>query len=234
MLGTNQSCTCHSFPTRWSPFFFWCNNTCWNWHFFVLIDITRCLNLVTPSCPPSSPTLWKPNNLILSPVANFFGGSPIWTRVYFAFSRHSFKYYAITFPLMCGFNNKHLIISSSYHTYISFILSPLPYNIMYMSWFSTSYSCPSFLQCQCGHTIDDLCTHLFRCPCKSEHTTPNTLWDIITTIVQKDVSHFFPCHIQQQVDILIIINESRPWWTSSLLTQLAQIWCSKHQRWQHI
>jgi hypothetical protein len=35
-----------------------------------------------------------------------------------------------------------LVISSSYHTYISSILNSLFYNITYMSWFATSYDWP--------------------------------------------------------------------------------------------
>jgi hypothetical protein len=69
-------------------------------------------------------------------------------------------------------------------------------------------------QCQCGHTIDNLGTHLLRCPCGSEHITAhNTLWNIVATIaleskahVQKEVCHLFPRHTRQQVDILITKN----------------------------
>ncbi len=121
-----------------------CNNTCWNWHFFILNGTTRCLNLVIASCPLLSPTFCKPNNSIISPIASFFGRSLTWIGVYFAFSKHSFKYHVSTSPLMCGSKGKHLIISSSYHTCISYIINPLPYNIMYPSWFATSYSCPFF------------------------------------------------------------------------------------------
>ncbi len=122
-----------------------------------------------------------------------------------------------TFLLLCGSKGKRLVINSSYHTYISFILSPLPYSIIYPSWFVTSYSRPSFLWCQCGHTIDELCTHLFWCLCRSEHTTTHdTLWDIIAIVVlesgahvQWEVSHLFLYHTRQRVDILIIINDFR-------------------------
>jgi hypothetical protein len=59
-------------------------------------------------------------------------------------------------------------------------------------------------QCQCGHTIDDLGTHLLWCPYRSEHTIAhNTLWDVIAIIaleseahVQKEVSHLFSHHTQ--------------------------------------
>jgi len=52
--------------------------------------------------------------------------------------------------------------------------------------------------CQCGHTINNLGTHLLQCPYGNECTTThNTLRDVIATIalengthVQKEVSHF--------------------------------------------
>ncbi len=49
------------------------------------------------------------------------------------------------FPFMCRSKGKSFVINSSYHTYISFILSPLPSNITYPCWLATSYSCPSFI-----------------------------------------------------------------------------------------
>ncbi len=70
---------------------------------------------------------------------------------------------------------------------------------------------PTFSRCQCGHTIDNLGTHLFRCPCENERTiVHDTFQGSIVAIalengphIEREVSHFFPCHLQQQVDILI-------------------------------
>jgi hypothetical protein len=45
---------------------------------------------------------------------------------------------------MCMSKGRHLVISSSYHTNISFIISPFSYNTMHSSWLVTSYSCPPF------------------------------------------------------------------------------------------
>jgi hypothetical protein len=67
-------------------------------------------------------------------------------------------------------------------------------------------------QCQCGHTIDDLGTHLLWHPYMSEHIIAhNTLQNTVTTIilesgahVQREVSHLFLHHSRRQVDILII------------------------------
>jgi hypothetical protein len=46
---------------------------------------------------------------------------------------------------MCGSKGKHLVISSAYHTNISFINDPFSYNILYPSWFTTSYNCSPFM-----------------------------------------------------------------------------------------
>ncbi len=68
-----------------------------------------------------------------------------------------------------------------------------------------------FSRCQCGHTINDLGTHLLRCPYKNERTiAQNTLRDVIATIalengahIQKEVSHVFLHQTQWQINILI-------------------------------
>jgi hypothetical protein len=67
-----------------------------------------------------------------------------------------------------------------------------------------------FSQCQCGHSIDNLDIHLLQCHFESEHTTHDTLWNIIATIVlksgthvQREVSHLFLHHTQWWMDILI-------------------------------
>lgn len=48
------------------------------------------------------------------------------------------------FLLMCESKGKRLVINSSYHTNILFIISLFFFSIMYSSWFVTSYSGPSF------------------------------------------------------------------------------------------
>ncbi len=48
----------------------------------------------------------------------------------------------------------------------------------------------NFSWCQCGHTIDNLDTHLFRCPCGSDCITAhNTLRDIIAPIALESGTH---------------------------------------------
>jgi hypothetical protein len=45
-------------------------------------------------------------------------------------------------------------------------------------------------QCQCGHTIDDLGTHLLWCPCESERTiAQNTFRNTIATIILESGAH---------------------------------------------
>jgi len=60
------------------------------------------------------------------------------------YHKNSFRYCASTFPFICGSRGKHLVISSSYHTNISFIMNSFSYNTMYLSWLATFYSCPPF------------------------------------------------------------------------------------------
>jgi len=116
LLGcwTKHSCTCHSFPTWWLPYFSQCSNTCWNWHFPVLDGTTRCSNHVTQRCLLSCPTLWKLNGSSLPLVASFFCGSLTRTTICFPFSRHYFGYHTSTSLLMCESKGRCLVISSSY------------------------------------------------------------------------------------------------------------------------
>jgi hypothetical protein len=43
---------------------------------------------------------------------------------------------------------------------------------------------------QCGHAIEDLGSHLLRCPCGGEHTTTHdTFWNIIVVIALESGAH---------------------------------------------
>jgi len=198
----------------------------------------RYLSHVTLGYLLSDPTLWGLSDSILSPIIGFFGKSPTRARICFSSSRCSFKYHVNTFLLKCGFKGKCLVISSSYHTCILFILNPFPYNITYMSWLATSYDCPSF-------TMLVLSYHWWSkypfvsMPCESECiTTHNTFWDIVITLPWRMEHMFrrrFPTFtLATSNDAWIFLSLetiSRPWWMLSLLTWLAQIWCNKHQQW---
>jgi hypothetical protein len=142
MFDINHFCTCHLFLAKWLSYSYKCNSTCWDWHFFILDGTMRYLNHVTSNCPLSSPTFRKLNDLVLSPVASFFGKSPTWVEVYLTSNKCFFKYHASMFPLRS--RSKCIVIGWSYHAYISFILSPFPYGITYPLWLVTSYNCPFF------------------------------------------------------------------------------------------
>jgi hypothetical protein len=203
VLGIDYSRTCDLFPIGWSFYSFRCNNTCWDWHFPIWDDITKCPNHVIISCSFLGPTLGKPNGSILSLVVIFFGKLPTRVKVFLIFSRCSFEYRVNTFSFMCGSRGKRLVISSSYHAIIPllsthFLTTPhthfgLPHPIIsHLSW------------CHYDITIDNLGTHLFWCPSRSEHTTTrNTFRNIVVAIVlengthvQKEVSHLFLRHTQ--------------------------------------
>jgi hypothetical protein len=83
----------------------------------------------------------------------------LWRIAYMSRSLLPFGYHMSTFLFMCGSTGRHLVISSSYHTNILFIIDPLSHSIMYLFWLATSYSV-HLSRCECGHTIDDLSTHL--------------------------------------------------------------------------
>jgi hypothetical protein len=73
------TCLRQVFITRWSPYSFRCNNTCWDWHFLILDNITRCPSYVTPSCSFLGPTFGKLNGLVLSLGISFF--SRLFTQI---------------------------------------------------------------------------------------------------------------------------------------------------------
>jgi len=214
MLGTDHPYTYYLFPVGWSPYSFGCSSTCRDWHFPVLDDIMKYPKLVTPGCLLLSPTFWKPNGFVLSPIVSFFTELPTQEKLSPTPNKHSFKYHVNMFPLMCKSKNKCLVISSSYHMCILFIFSPFVFNTTYLSWLTTSYGC-HLLECRYGHTIDNLNTHLLWCLCGNEHIIAHdTFQDTLVAItcrngahVQKEVSHLFLHHTWQQVDILIFIND---------------------------
>jgi len=113
--------------TRWSPYFSRC--TCWNQHFPILNGITRCSSHVTPRCLFSCPTFWKLSGFVLPPVVSFFGGLFTRVEVCFTSNRHSFEYCTSTFSFMCRSRGKHLVINSSYHTNISFVIDSFSHTL---------------------------------------------------------------------------------------------------------
>ncbi len=105
----------------------------------------RCLSHVIRGLSLSCLTFWEPTGSILTLVAGFFGGSFTWVGICLFFSRLSFKYCVSTSMFMCESKGKCLVINSSYHINILFIIGPLFfYNTTYPSWLATCYSCPPF------------------------------------------------------------------------------------------
>jgi hypothetical protein len=205
--GINRFCTCQSFPTRWSLYFFRCRNTCRDRHFPLPNSIMRCPNHVTLGCLLSCPTLWEPSNLILPPIARFFGGSFTQAKVCFLFNRHSFEYHISTFSLMYRLGASTWLIvclsTPTFHLTLTHFLITL---CSHFGW--PHHTITQLSWCECGHTIDYLGTHFFRCPYGSEHTsTHNTLQDIVATHVQREVSYLFFRHTQQGMDIFITKND---------------------------
>ncbi len=133
-------------------------------------------------------------------------------RVCIISSRHSFRYHENTYPLMCRSKGRHLLISLSCHTCISFILNPLPYNIMYPSWHATSYGCPSFMVLAWSYHW--WFKYSFASMPFREWTYNNpwytlgyccSYWFGKWNTFQREVSHLFSHHTQQWMDIFIII-----------------------------
>jgi hypothetical protein len=154
---------------------------------------------------------------LLPPIASFFSGLITQTKVCFPFSRCSFRYHASTSLLMCESKGRHLVISSSYHTNISFIISPLSYNTTYLSRLATSYSCTPFTMSMWSYHWQSRYPFAFSAPLGMNMQQPTTHFDIWLqnivlenkTHVQRELSHLFPCHIWWQVDILITKDNFR-------------------------
>jgi hypothetical protein len=229
MLNIDCSYTCHSFPTRWSPYYSGCNNTCWNWHFPIPNGTMRYSSLVTPSYSLSCLTIWEPNGLVWSSITSFFDRSPTRAKVCLAFNICSFKYYASTFSFICRSKVRCLVISSSYHTCISFILSPLSYNITYLFGFVTSYICPSFMLLVWSYhlwsrypfALVPLWEWAYSSPQDISSYCHNYWFGKWSTRSKGGFPPFPLSHWTRSGYPLSLNIISKPWWTSSLLTQFA-------------
>ncbi len=71
------------FLVGWLPCFSRCNNTCWDRHFLVLDDITKCMSHVTLMCLFLCTTFWKLNGSISTPIVGFFSGLLPWAWICF-------------------------------------------------------------------------------------------------------------------------------------------------------
>jgi hypothetical protein len=90
--------------------------------------------------------------------------------------------------------------------------------------------------CQCGHAIKDLGTHLLWCPCGGAYSNPwyiskyyhNYCLGKWNTCLKGGFLPFPSWHPMSKLISLSPKIIFGPWWTLSLLTRLAQIWCSEH------
>jgi hypothetical protein len=89
-------------------------------------------------------------------------------------------------------------------------------SLPYLSWLATFYNCAPFMVLVWSYHWWSRYPFILM-PCGSECTIDHdTLWDIAIVIVlksgthvQREVSHFLPCHIRRQVDNLITKNDFR-------------------------
>jgi hypothetical protein len=124
----------------------WCTN--YTWH-------------VTLGCPFSGPTFWRLNGLVLSLVIGLFGKSFIQIGICLTFSKCSFRYHANMSPFMCKSKGRCFIIIHLTTPIIHLSLIHL------LTTLHTHLGLPHpahFSWCWCGHTINNLGTHLFRVP----------------------------------------------------------------------
>jgi hypothetical protein len=104
-----------------------------------LVGITRCLNLITPSCQFSSPFLWK--------SCGIFTYKLFLSTTYISHTSNicSLGHRMSMSLILCRSSYMRLVISLSYHDCILVVLGSFPQNIMYLPWFATSYNYTSFM-----------------------------------------------------------------------------------------
>jgi hypothetical protein len=134
MLYFNHSYIYHLFPIEWSPYSSQCNGTYWDKHFSLPFGTTRYSNFTTLGCPFWGPLFqksFKTCGTIMSSSISFFDELPTPTWICHTSNTCSFKHHVNTFPILCKFSHKCLIINPFYHTCISFAFGSLSYNITY-------------------------------------------------------------------------------------------------------
>jgi len=137
---------------------------------------------------------------------------------------------------------KRLVISLSYHTNISFIVNPLSYNTIYLSWLSTSYSYPPFIMSMWSYQWQSRYPFALVPLWEWTYSSPWHTFRIMLQLLLWKVEHMFR-RKSPTFSFVTFDNEWISlslemvfgfWWTLSLFTQFTQIWCNEHQRWQHM
>jgi hypothetical protein len=131
-------------------------------------------------------------------------------QVCFTFSKHTFEYCANTSSIRCESKGRHLVISSSYDTYILFILNLFSYNITYLYWLATSYNSPFFMLSMWLYHWQSMYPFTSMPLQKWTYNSPQHTSKCCCSIalesgahLQKEVSHLFPRHTLQWLNILI-------------------------------
>jgi hypothetical protein len=86
----------------------------------------------------------RSSGTILSSSSFFFDGPTTRAKVYFTSSKCSFRCCVNMSPFLCKSCNMGIVINSSYHSFISFVLCLFSYNIWYSFQYITSYNYASF------------------------------------------------------------------------------------------
>jgi hypothetical protein len=160
MLGFDHSCICHLFPTRWSPYFFRYNGTCWDWYFSVLVGIMVYPNFITLGCSFLSPSLWKSYVIVVSSFTLFFDE--------FCLHEQKFSTFLVDVPLnvmWTGFQScASLVVNAwllthpttpTFHLFFIHFLTLLHTHFGLLHCTITHIS-----HCQCGHSTNGLRIHL--------------------------------------------------------------------------
>ncbi len=108
MLGFDCSCTSFSYLVGWSPYSSWWSGTCRDRYLSLPGRITEYSSIVTWGCPITCFAFQEFNSSILSSNAIFFYRPTTWTRIFFAFSRCSFRCWVSMFSLMCKSSTRGL------------------------------------------------------------------------------------------------------------------------------
>jgi len=130
------------------------------------------------------------------------------------------------------------LISSSYYTCISFIFNPFPYNTSYPFWFVTYYSCSFFYDVNVIIPLTIYVPICFGALAEVNIQQPMIHFRILSQLLFWKMEHmfkrrsltFFLATLNNEWISFSLETTSEPWWTLSLLTQLAQIWCNKHRQ----
>jgi hypothetical protein len=145
MVGFDYSCINISFLVGWSPYSSWCNGTCRDQYLSLLGHIMIYSNIVIWGCPITCFAFQEFSSAILFWNAFFFDRPTTWAKIYFTFSRCSFKCCVNMSSLLCRSSSKgldYLVLAPFHFVYPSPILLQ---HFVFVSVYHTSYNCTFFM-----------------------------------------------------------------------------------------